>query len=345
MVYAYFARFRAQQSPLKRVLIALLGLGLIAVASWYGTAFAVEAVLVALVAFVAALTGFPIGAGVAVLAAGIDWWARHSHHSFGALSGAIIVGVGGILVSMLFSGDAMPVESLSDFGSGQLAFPSAGRKALPRGGDAMGSTAVSISALAAGVREVSSGDFTKNIAVSDVALQELAIALNKLIFGLREFFGQLHASTGQLGSSGSNLRGTASTALAVIEGASVAQGQLDDGIKEQSRIVEEATLKVKSLIEAISGMAASAEEQTRTLDETSLAVSNMATSIEEVAAQVDSLLTISTETSRTAERGGSAIHVIVEGMSMIRATINELATDISQLGSNSEQIGDIVKVI
>jgi methyl-accepting chemotaxis protein len=32
-------------------------------------------------------------------------------------------------------------------------------------------------------------------------------------------------------------------------------------------------------------------------------------------------------------------------METIRATINELATDIRQLGSNSEQIGDIVKVI
>ena len=321
----------------------MVGLGLIVAAAWYGTAVAVEALLVALVAFVAALTGFPIGATVAILAGGADWWARHAHHSHDAISGAVIVGVAGFFVSLLFSGDATPVESLSDFRHGQLAFPSMGRPALPRGDSSASS--LSISALAAGVREVSQGDFTKNIAVSDAALQELAIALNKLIFGLREFFGQLHASSGQLGSSGTNLRTTASTALAVIEGASVAQGQLDDGIKEQSRIVEEATIKVKSLIEAISGMAASAEEQTRTLDETSLAVSNMATSIEEVAAQVDSLSTISTETSRTAERGGSAIHVIVEGMSMIRGTINELADDIRQLGTNSEQIGDIVKVI
>ncbi len=41
MVYAYFARFRAQLSPPKRILIALVGLALIALASWYGTAFAV----------------------------------------------------------------------------------------------------------------------------------------------------------------------------------------------------------------------------------------------------------------------------------------------------------------
>ncbi|HEV7180177.1 MAG TPA: methyl-accepting chemotaxis protein, partial [Candidatus Baltobacteraceae bacterium] len=141
------------------------------------------------------------------------------------------------------------------------------------------------------------------------------------------------------------LRSTASTALAVIEGAAVAQGQLDEGIQEQSRIVEEATSKVLALTEAISTIAASAEQQTRSLDETALAVSNMASSIEEVAAQVDSLQTISSETSRTAERGDSSIGTIVDGMHTIRTTINDLAEDIRQLGVNSEQIGDIVKVI
>ena len=203
----------------------------------------------------------------------------------------------------------------------------------------------SLASLAAGIREVSSGDFTKNIAVSDAALQDLAIALNKLIFGLRRSLGQLHGDAGQLGAAGGELQGTAATALAVIEGAAVAQGQLDEGIQEQSSIIGEATVKVAALSEAIGSIAAAAEEQTRSLDETALAVSNMASSIEQVAAQVDSLSSISTETSRTAERGGTAIGTIVDGMHTIRSTIDDLATDITQLGSNSDQIGDIVKVI
>jgi methyl-accepting chemotaxis protein len=71
----------------------------------------------------------------------------------------------------------------------------------------------------------------------------------------------------------------------------------------------------------------------------------MSASIEQVAAQVDSLLTISSETTLTADRGGAAIHTIVDAMSTIRATIQELADDIRRLGANSDQIGDIVKVI
>jgi methyl-accepting chemotaxis protein len=61
--------------------------------------------------------------------------------------------------------------------------------------------------------------------------------------------------------------------------------------------------------------------------------------------QVDALSSISRETSQTAERGGSAIGTITDGMQTIATTIDDLASDIRQLGTNSEQIGDIVKVI
>jgi methyl-accepting chemotaxis protein len=71
----------------------------------------------------------------------------------------------------------------------------------------------------------------------------------------------------------------------------------------------------------------------------------MSASIEEVAAQVDSLQSISSATTQTADRGGVAIHTIVDAMATIRTTIEELGDDIRRLGSNSDQIGDIVKVI
>jgi methyl-accepting chemotaxis protein len=99
------------------------------------------------------------------------------------------------------------------------------------------------------------------------------------------------------------------------------------------------------MTDAISELAGSAEQQTRSLDQTALDVSTMSASIEEVAAQVDSLLTISSETTLTADRGGTAIHTIVEAMATIKSTIDELAADIRRLGANSDQIGDIVKVI
>jgi methyl-accepting chemotaxis protein len=344
LIYAYFAGLRARLALPSRIAIAIGAAILCFVVAWFGYAYPFEIVLVAIVAVVAALAGFPAGAFVALASAGIAWESRTHFDTGGAIVGPIILLACGIVVSALFEGDASKEDEFGDVSAAQLAFRGASRVALPRG-DSIASLQVSLASLASGIREVSQGDFTKNIAVSDAALQDLAIALNKLIFGIRGFLGQLHGSAGKLGSAGGDLQSTASTALAVIEGAAVAQGQLDEGIQEQSKIVDEATTKVAALSEAIGSIAAAAEEQTRSLDETALSVSNMASSIEQVAAQVDSLSSISTETSRTAERGGTAIGTIVDGMHTIRSTINELAEDISPLGSNSDQIGDIVKVI
>ena len=346
MISAYFAGLRARLGMPTRLGLAALGVAVCALMAWFGSSLPVEAPLIVVLAVVAAATGFPFGAVCALLAAAVDFYSRSQHGAGDPLIGALCVFLGGAIVSALFYGEVTPIEEMGEVAPGQLAFRSAARAALPRGEAGNGSAmSTGIAALASGIREVSQGDFTKNIAVSDTQLQDLAIALNKLIFGMREFLRQLHGNASHLGGAGSDLRTTASTALAVIEGAAVAQGQLDEGIQEQARIVEEATSKVVVLAEAISTIAASAEQQTRSLDETALAVSNMASSIEEVAAQVDSLATSTAETSRTAERGGSAIGTIVDGMHTIRMTISDLAEDIRQLGNNSEQIGDIVKVI
>ncbi len=202
-----------------------------------------------------------------------------------------------------------------------------------------------IAALTTGVNEVAHGDLTGNLAVAEGPLAELGIGLNTLVFGMRDFLGTMHDEAQRLGAAGSDLQSTASSSLAVIEGGAIAQQQLEEGIGEQSRIVEGALLKVRSMTDAISDLAGSAEQQTRSLDQTALDVSTMSASIEEVAAQVDSLLTISSETTLTADRGGTAIHTIVEAMGTIKSTIDELAADIRRLGTNSNQIGDIVKVI
>ncbi|HEY9179897.1 MAG TPA: methyl-accepting chemotaxis protein, partial [Candidatus Baltobacteraceae bacterium] len=225
--------------------------------AWYGARYAgFELVLLAAVTLTAALVGVPLGPIVAILVGAVDFEVRREQHLHAALVNGILLAVLGAVLSLLFAGEIVPIEQETE------EFPAlfgAGRVALPRA-DGL---ANSISALASGIREVSQGDFTKNLAASDGALSELAIALNKLIFGMREFLGNLHQNAQQLGIAGSELHTTASTALAVIEGASVAQGQLDEGINEQSRIVEQATNKVAQLTETINAIAAAAEEQTR----------------------------------------------------------------------------------
>jgi methyl-accepting chemotaxis protein len=275
-----------------------------------------------------------LGAGVAAvvtvsLARGANW----SPAAIG--SGAALFALGALVMWLL--APAREIQKDDQLGA---AGP-AGRLALSPGSE----LGRSLAALTTGVRDVASGDLTRNLAVADGPLAELALGLNKLIFGMRDFLGTMHDDAQRLGSAGSELQSTAASSLAVIEGGAIAQKQLEDGITEQSQIVEGALLKVRAMTDAISELAGSAEQQTRSLDETAMNVTSMAASIEQVGAQVDSLLAISSETTVTADRGGTAIHTIVDAMATIRATISDLGDDIRRLGANSNQIGDIVKVI
>jgi methyl-accepting chemotaxis protein len=279
------------------------------------------------------------GAGLAAsLAAGLAAYLAHPPYgSSGAIASSIAVFVAGAVLAWIFGA---PVETDHDWAD-LPSLRSGDRLALPTG-SALGA---SIAALTTGVREVAAGDLTKNLAVADGPLTDLAVGLNKLIFGIRDFLGSMHREARQLAASGGDLHATASSSLAVIEGGAIAQKQLEEGIIEQGEIVEGALSKVRAMTDAISDLAGSAEQQTRSLDETALSVTAMSASIEQVSAQVDSLLTISSETTLTADRGGTAIHTIVDAMATIRTTIEELAADIRRLGVNSDQIGDIVKVI
>jgi methyl-accepting chemotaxis protein len=210
---------------------------------------------------------------------------------------------------------------------------------------AMAELEANIEALTTGVNEVARGDLSGNLAVAEGPLAELGIGLTTVVFGMRDFLGTMHDEAQRLAAAGADLQSTAASSLAVIEGGAIAQKQLEDGVGEQSQIVDGAVLKVRAMTDAISELAGSAEQQTRSLDQTALDVSTMSASIEEVSAQVDSLLAISSETTHTADRGGAAIHTIVGAMDTIKTTIDELAADIRRLGANSDQIGDIVKVI
>ena len=286
------------------------------------------------------MSGARLGVAFALLVAASDYVLRTSFvHAHGAIAASVLLAACGAATAW-FAGDAGKACEREPDTDLAFVLNGAQRAALPQN-----TIGASLAALVAGVREVSSGDFTKNLAVAEGPLSELAVALNKLIFGIRDFLGSIHVSAESLGGSGHDLRSVAGTALAVIEGAAVAQTQLETGIRDQAEIVRTATNKVNGLTDAIGRIASAASSQTRTLDETALAVTTMSASIEQVAAQIQSLSVISLETSSTAQAGGQAIHTIVEGMDTIRQTIGDLASDIRQLGANSSQIGDIVKVI
>jgi methyl-accepting chemotaxis protein len=302
-------------------ILAALGCGIVA---WFAAGLPADAIVVMLIAATAAFAGMAYGFAAtltAAIATTVAALMRDSSVSALSIAGVMVAGS---VVSALYR------DRHQEAASRDAALPS---------------TRDGILAVVEDLDHVYAGDFTRRISATDASLRDLAEALNRLIAGMRDFLARLSSRAERLSGAGVELRSTASTTLGVLGGATVAHEQLQEGISEQQRIVEEATRKVVALSEAITAIAAAADQQKRSLDETALGVQNMAGSIEQVTTQMDALSSISNETSQTAERGGTAIGTITDGMQTIASTIGDLANDIAQLGTNSEQIGDIVKVI
>jgi methyl-accepting chemotaxis protein len=328
---------RNRMSPSARLALGTLAVAVAAAFAGCPRLPELDLVALAVIALGALAVGRATGI-VATLAAGLAaYLARPPYGSSPAVTASLLMFATGFGLTWILGAPGSAGDETGD----ARAIGGGDRLALPAGSP----LGQSIAALTTGVREVAGGDLTKNLAVADGPLAELAVGLNKLIFGIRDFLGSMHREATQLGESGGELHATAATSLAVIEGGTIAQKQLEEGIVEQGQIVDGALRKVRAMTDAIGDLAGSAEQQTRSLDETALSVTAMSASIEQVSAQVDSLLTISSETTLTADRGGTAIHTIVDAMSTIRSTIEELGADIRRLGVNSSQIGDIVKVI
>ena len=330
--------FRSRSSSSSRLLIGVLALVAAAVLAGIPQLPDLAPLALLAVALGSLLSGRIAGLACALAAGVAAYLVRPPYGSTGAITASVALFLAGALLAWLL-GAPLTAEADPDDAFAPLTGPE--RLALPAGAP----LANGLAALTTGVREVAAGDLTKNVAVPEGPLRDLAVGLNTVITGMREFLGAMHGETARLGGSGEELQSTAASSLAVIEGGAIAQKQLEEGIVEQSHIVEGAQSKVRAMTDAISELAGSAEQQTRSLDETTINVTAMSASIEQVSAQVDSLLTVSSETTLTADRGGTAIHTIVDAMSTIRTTIAELGDDIRRLGTNSDQIGDIVKVI
>jgi len=152
--------------------------------AWFGAGLPVEVLLVAVAAIAAAILGFPAGIAVAVVSAVVLHYARIDLRIGDPVTGPFFLLVSGVAASVLFLGTAGSIETLGGAGTPE-------RRALASG-DSGGTAAEALhrsglAALTAGVREISHGDFTKHVESSDASLRELAVALNEMLFTIRDF--------------------------------------------------------------------------------------------------------------------------------------------------------------
>jgi methyl-accepting chemotaxis protein len=109
-----------------------------------------------------------------------------------------------------------------------------------------------------------------------------------------------------------------------------------------SEQVSAAATEIAASSEQISG---GIGEQSRQIEQVAAAIEEMAHSVDEVAAKASEAAQSATQAGASADQGGKVVAQTVREMEQIEQVVGAASATVTQLGTRSEQIGAVIKVI
>ncbi|MBI4630676.1 MAG: CZB domain-containing protein [Chloroflexi bacterium] len=117
------------------------------------------------------------------------------------------------------------------------------------------------------------------------------------------------------------------------------------GAQEQAAAVAQTSAVMNQLSESVEAIRHGAQEQTETMRRAGVARSSLAEALARVSTITDDVAQEATKSASAAADGAKVASQSGEGMARVRATTEELATRVRDLGKRSGQIGAIVETI
>lgn len=108
---------------------------------------------------------------------------------------------------------------------------------------------------------------------------------------------------------------------------------------------EQSAQAAGQVAETVTNVANGASNQLTAVEKTVCAVEEMASAINHIAGNAHSVSAQSGETAKAASDGGEAVHQATNQMQLIKESVAQAAQVVQQLGTSSQQIGEIVDVI
>lgn len=273
------------------------------------------------------------------------------------ISGAISI-LNAILMGFLITGNLnkpmkIMAAAMQNLGKGDLNrdVPEAVKQEIANRKDEIGDVAKGL--VAAENYQIQMAELACEIAHGDLTFfyepnsdkDELRLAIKKMVLDLREIMRQLtdtalnvNNASQQLASS-SNQSGIASTTIANTI------TQIAKGANQQSDTIQRTASAVEQMARAIEGVAHGAEEQSHAVGMASSITANLTTSIKSVAENAEAVVRNATIASDAARSGVKTVNDTLTGMNNIKIKVGQSAEKVEEMGSRSNQIGDIITTI
>lgn len=194
---------------------------------------------------------------------------------------------------------------------------------------------------------VANGDLTHSVPEVRTGdeIQELSTAFSIMVANLRNLIGKVNDSSNQVAATAEEMSSASEQNSAAAQQIAKAIEELAKGHTEQTKIVNETVNVVEQLTKSIDSIAAGAQEQARNVAITSEQAANVAKRVQEVSARTEGVKTAASHNLQAAQKGGAAVNKAIEGMKKIQSAVTDSADKISELGKQSQQIGEIIQVI
>ena len=185
----------------------------------------------------------------------------------------------------------------------------------------------------------------KRVNVADNNRQDLSEYYRALKVGLQNVVAQTIHTSRELAEASRRLSLTAEQAN--ISTAQIAEvlAQAAMSVQMQSSEIEHTTTIVEQASRAIGDVALGAQEQANAVTRTAAVTSALAENVESVATTAQMGAEASATSAAAARSGAEIIERVVDGMQNIKATVDQLALRIQEMGDRSKQIGAIVETI
>ncbi|NPV87182.1 MAG: hypothetical protein HPY45_14385 [Anaerolineae bacterium] len=198
--------------------------------------------------------------------------------------------------------------------------------------------------MAGKAERIANGDLTVVVQPKS-AKDELGIAFERMIAGLREVCGAVKERAVELGASSAQLSAAAAQAGQATSQIVTTLEQVARGVAQQTEATTKTAASVEQMSRAIEGVSRGAQEQASAAAKASEITTRMNSAIQQVAGNAQEVTERSAEAAEAARKGSQTVEQTLTGMQAIKQRVDELAQRVGEMGQRSTQIGAIVETI
>jgi len=273
---------------------------------------------------------------------------------FSGLTFAILVGIIGVLnannIARSISVITVAAKKLA-VGNTLRNMDDRERENIRRRKDEIGEISEAFDQLTSYLQEM--GQIAQSISQNDLTVSfspkseqdELGNAFLHMVESLREAIGQVGESASGLSAASSQLANASTQAGEATSQIAITIQQVASGTTQQTNSVNKTAASIDQMSRAIEGVARGAQEQAVAVAKASSITGEISRVIQMVSGNAQAVVTESSMAASAAKKGSDTVGLTLSGMQAIKHAVGISAEKVEEMGSRSEQIGQIVTTI